>query len=40
MARGGLYRHLCEVQTKLGFDQSDLTMARQRRQRQATAGGE
>ena len=38
MAKGGLYRHLCEVQTKLGFDQSDLEAARQRRLRQASLG--
>jgi ATP-binding cassette, subfamily B, bacterial len=38
MAKGGLYRHLCEVQTRLGLDQSDLEAARQRRLRPTALG--
>jgi len=36
MARDGLYRRLCEIQTLL--NESELDVVRRRRQRQASAG--
>jgi len=36
MARGGLYRRLCEIQTRL--NESELDVVRRRRQRQASVG--